>query len=252
MSKTGRALLHVILSFLLVAGAVAAGAVCFGWFSFNERVFGSGAGVSTADPVVEIRAERDGEDIGVTAPSAAMSRLPNGSDGKIRPGSSGEFTFYVRHKTLSSYSFRFDLSVINDEYAEGEGLFAGVSDPSEALTFLNSHLIFFEGYSEERGYYDPIFPGEQVQRSVTADGTEPTPVTVYWVWVAWYGDLFTPDGTLIDADSRERIEAYYRAEGKASEMFNGGEIGEEGYNEADFIIGTTLSAVCFRLLVWGG
>ena len=73
-------------------------------------------------------------------------------------------------------------------------------------------------------------------------------MTVYWVWVPWYSDIFE-SGALIAEKDRADIAAYYGSKEHLSEMFESGEKSGDGYNKADYIIGTTLRHMCFDLTV---
>ena len=73
-------------------------------------------------------------------------------------------------------------------------------------------------------------------------------MTVYWVWVPWYSDIFE-SGALIAEKDRADIVEYYGSGEHLSEMFESGENSEDGYNKADYIIGTTLRHMCFDLTV---
>ena len=115
----------------------------------------------------------------------------------------------------------------------------------KALQHINAHLLFFREKNAD-GTYSGWIPGGQSEQ-VTATAQEQA-VTVYWVWVPWYSDIFSAGSPMIASADRERIAAHYGAEHKA-DMFDGGEVSEDGYNKADYIIGTTLRHMCFDLTV---
>lgn len=75
---------------------------------------------------------------------------------------------------------------------------------------------------------------------------------IYWVWIPWYSDIFTPGSTVLTESERAEIAAYYTSGEQAlAEMFNGGTADEQSFNEADYVIGTTIRYLCFCLNVQG-
>jgi len=102
-------------------------------------------------------------------------------------------------------------------------------------------------------YSGRIAPGEAVRLTATeADTVQGAcPVTVYWVWVPWYSDIFSAESTLMAEADRAQAAAYYADGTHADEMFREGLVNEQGFNEADYIIGTTLKYICFDLTVQG-
>lgn len=56
-------------------------------------------------------------------------------------------------------------------------------------------------------------------------------------------------GALIAEKDRADIAAYYGSGEHKADMFDGGEVSGDGYNKADYIIGTTLRHMCFDLTV---
>jgi len=198
---------------------------------------------------LEIRAVSDGANIAVMQPSADMEHFGTDLTG-IRPGESGSFTFYVYDPGRTEFDFSYVLSVTNNEFAPGDtnkGFYADTTEAmqKEALQHINAHLLFFREKNAD-GTYSGWIPGgqsEQVKATVQEQA-----VTVYWVWVPWYNDIFA-NGTLIAEKDRADIAAYYGSKEHLSEMFESGENSEDGYNKADHIIGTTLRHMCFDLTV---
>lgn len=242
-------LLVVILTF----------SVAYGWLADNRKVTGNGFSVSAQPPLVEISETPTGEDIGVLEPSAGMTYLTLAATENICPGSCGSVSFYVRQPGRTGFSFSFRVGTVNNAYSPhgNEGFFPGVTDEerrADALRYLNSHLMFFTDRSEDGVYSGRIAPGEAVQITATeADAVQGAyPVTVYWVWVPWYSDIFSADSTLMAEADRESAAAYYSDSAHAAEMFRDGNADEQGFNEADYIIGTTLKYICFDLTVQGG
>lgn len=254
----------VVVGVLLVV--LLAFPVTYGWLAANRSVTERGMAVSAKDRLVEICLTPTGENIGVTAPSGEMAHLsvtldetkgaPTDRENTIRPGSSGSVRFYIRRSGKTEFSFSYRISAVNDPYAENSGFFAGVTDEdrkADALRYIGSHLMFFTQKSADGVYSGRIAPGEAVRVDATAEMTAQgaCPVTVYWVWVPWYSDLFSAGGALIAEEEREAAAAYYADAAHAGEMFSGGAAGEQGFNEADYVIGTTLKYVCFDLTVQG-
>lgn len=233
----------------MIAFAVFAASVGFSWFTNSVGASATGMSVS-AKGNLEIRAVSGGANIAVMQPSADMKHF--GADLKgIRPGESGSFTFYVYNPNRAGFSFSYVLTVTNNEFPPGDtknkGFYADTTEDmqKEALQHINAHLLFFREKNAD-GTYSGWIPGGQSEQ-VTATVQEQA-VTVYWVWVPWYSDIFAR-GALIAEKDRADIAAYYGSGEHLSEMFESGEKSEDGYNKADYIIGTTLRHMCFDLTV---
>ncbi len=232
--------------------------VAYGWFAENRNVTGNGGAISALNSPVEISETATGENIGVTEPFAGMTHLTLAATGSIRPGSCGSVSFFVRQPGKTAFSFSYRIGAVNNAYSAhgNEGFFPGVTDEerrADALRYLNSHLMFFTDRSEDGVYSGRIAPGEAVRLTATeADTVQGAyPVTVYWVWVPWYSDIFSAESTLMAEADRASAAAYYADGTHAGEMFREGLVNEQGFNEADYIIGTTLKYICFDLTVQG-
>lgn len=245
MSKKTSAFVGLLLAAAMIAFAVFAASVGFSWFTNSVGASATGMSVS-AKGSLEIRAVSGGANIAVMQPSADMKHFGTDLTG-IRPGESGSFTFYVYNPGRTNFSFSYVLTVTNNEFTDNQGFYAGTSEEQreKALQHINAHLLFFRDKNED-GTYSGWIPGGQSEQ-VTATAQEQA-VTVYWVWVPWYSDIFA-SGALIAEEDRADIAAYYGSEEHLSEMFESGEKSEDGYNKADYIIGTTLWHMCFDLTV---
>lgn len=246
MSKKTSAFVGLLLAAAMIAFAVFAASVGFSWFTNSVGASATGMSVS-AKGNLEIRAEEGGKNIAVMAPFADMEHFGGKNLTGIRPGESGSFTFYVYDPGRTEFDFSYVLTVKNNEFTDNQGFYAGTSEEQReaALQHINAHLLFFREKNED-GTYSGWIPGGQSEQ-VKATAQEQA-VTVYWVWVPWYSDIFTDSGTLIDPADRAKIAAYYGEEHKA-DMFDEGEVSGDGYNKADYIIGTTLRHMCFDLTV---
>lgn len=244
MSKKTSAFVGLLLAAALIAFAVFAASVGFSWFTNSVGASATGMSVS-AKGSLEIRALSGGPNIAVMQPSADMEHFSANLTG-IRPGESGSFTFYVYDPGRTEFDFSYVLTVKNNEFTDNQGFYAGTSEEQReaALKLVKAHLLLFKKY--ENGTYSGWIPGGQSEQ-VKATAQEHA-VTVYWVWVPWYSDIFTDSGTLIDSVDRAKIAAYYGGK-HLSEMFESSEKSEDGYNRADYIIGTTLRHMCFDLTV---
>ena len=244
MSKKTSAFVGLLLAAAMIAFAVFAASVGFSWFTNSAGASATGMSVS-AKGSLEIRADSNGENIAVMQPSADMEHFSANLTG-IRPGESGSFTFYVYDPGRTEFDFSYVLTVKNNEFTDNQGFYAGTSEEQReaALKLVKAHLLLFKKY--ENGTYSGWIPGGQSEQ-VKATAQEQA-VTVYWVWVPWYSDIFTDSGTLIDSVDRAKIAAYYGGK-HLSEMFESSEKSEDGYNRADYIIGTTLRHMCFDLTV---
>ena len=249
MSKKTSAFVGLLLAAAMIAFAVFAASVGFSWFTNSVGASATGMSVS-AKGSLEIRAVSGGANIAVMQPSADMKHFGTDLTG-IRPGESGSFTFYVYDPGRTKFDFSYVLTVTNNEFPPGDtknkGFYADTTEAmqKEALQHINAHLLFFREKNAD-GTYSGWIPGGQSEQ-VTATVQEQT-VTVYWVWVPWYSDIFAR-GALIAEKDRADIAAYYGSEKHLSEMFESGEKSEDGYNKADYIIGTTLWHMCFDLTV---
>ena len=244
MSKKTSAFVGLLLAAAMIAFAIFAASVGFSWFTNSVGASATGMSVS-AKGNLEIRAVSGGANIAVMQPSADMEHFSANLTG-IRPGESGSFTFYVYDPGRTEFDFSYVLTVKNNEFTDNQGFYAGTSEEQReaALKLVKAHLLLFKKY--ENGTYSGWIPGGQSEQ-VKATAQEQA-VTVYWVWVPWYSDIFTDSGTLIDSVDRAKIAAYYGGK-HLSEMFESSEKSEDGYNRADYIIGTTLRHMCFDLTV---
>ncbi len=248
MSKKTSAFVGLLLAAAMIAFAIFAASVGFSWFTNSVGASATGMSVS-AKGSLEIRAVRDGANIAVMQPSADMKHFGVDLTG-IRPGESGRFTFYVYNPNRAGFSFSYVLSVTNNEFFPGDtnkGFYADTTEDmrEKALQHINAHLLFFREKNAD-GTYSGWIPGGQSEQ-VKATAQEQA-VTVYWVWVPWYSDIFE-SGALIAEKDRADIVEYYGSEEHLSEMFESGEKSGDGYNKADYIIGTTLRHMCFDLTV---
>ena len=248
MSKKTSAFVGLLLAAAMIAFAIFAASVGFSWFTNSVGASATGMSVS-AKGSLEIRAVSDGTNIAVMQPSADMEHF-GANLTRIRPGESGSFTFYVYNPDRADFSFSYVLTVTNNEFAPGDtnkGFYADTTEAmqKEALQHINAHLLFFREKNTD-GTYSGWIPGGQSEQ-VKATAQEQA-VTVYWVWVPWYSDIFA-SGALIAEKDRADIAAYYGSGEHLSEMFESGEKSEDGYNKADYIIGTTLRHMCFDLTV---
>ena len=248
MSKKTSAFVGLLLAAAMIAFAVFAASVGFSWFTNSVGASATGMSVS-AKGNLEIRAVSDGTNIAVMQPSADMKHFSEDLTG-IRPGESGSFTFYVYDPGRTKFDFSYVLTVTNNEFRPGDtnkGFYADTTEAmrEKALQHINAHLLFFREKNAD-GTYSGWIPGGQSEQ-VKATAQEQA-VTVYWVWVPWYSDIFA-SGALIAEEDRADIAAYYGSEEHLSEMFESGEKSEDGYNKADYIIGTTLRHMCFDLTV---
>lgn len=248
MSKKTSAFVGLLLAAAMIAFAVFAASVGFSWFTNSVGASATGMSVS-AKGSLEIRAVRDGANIAVMQPSADMKHFGVDLTG-IRPGESGSFTFYVYNPNRADFSFSYVLTVTNNEFFPGDtnkGFYADTTEAmqKEALQHIDAHLLFFREKNAD-GTYSGWIPGGQSEQ-VKATAQEQA-VTVYWVWVPWYSDIFE-SGALIAEKDRADIAAYYGSGEHKADMFDGGEVSEDGYNKADYIIGTTLRHMCFDLTV---
>ena len=248
MSKKTSAFVGLLLAAAMIAFAIFAASVGFSWFTNSVGASATGMSVS-AKGSLEIRAVSGGANIAVMQPSADMKHFGSEKLTGIRPGESGSFTFYVYDPGRTKFDFSYVLTVTNNEFRPGDtnkGFYADTTEDMQkkALLHINAHLLFFREKNAD-GTYSGWIPGGQSEQ-VTATAQEQA-VTVYWVWVPWYNDIFA-SGALIAEEDRAKIAAHYGEEHKA-DMFDGGEVSEDGYNKADYIIGTTLRHMCFDLTV---
>ena len=250
MSKKTSAFVGLLLAAAMIAFAVFAASVGFSWFTNSVGASATGMSVS-AKGNLEIRAVSGGANIAEMQPSADMKHFGGANLTRIRPGESGSFTFYVYDPGRTKFDFSYVLTVTNNEFFPGDtknkGFYADTTEAmqKEALQHINAHLLFFREKNVD-GTYSGWIPGGQSEQ-VTATVQEQA-VTVYWVWVPWYSDIFA-SGTLIAEKDRTKIAEYYGSGEHLSEMFESGEKSEDGYNKADYIIGTTLRHMCFDLTV---
>lgn len=236
--------------------AIIAAAIGFSWFSDSTEVSATGMSVS-AKGDLQIRNVSGGDDIGVIEPAENMGKINLSQDpsqltgeGSVSPGSSGSFSFYVYNPRRSDYTFACDMEIVNNQFAENKGYYTGASEENKtlALQYANSHIMLFK--SKENGVYSGwIAPGEPLE--VTATDHEQL-VTVYWVWVPFYNNIFgdsTAGGVEISEADRMAMREYYNNAENVDKMFAQRGKSSVGYNEADFLFGSTIQKICFDVYV---
>lgn len=253
-----RPLIGVLVSALLVAFAVISAMRIFGWFGLSQTTHSAGDGTQIKDAHdLEIRAAADRDDISVTMVSADMEKLPhNGGGSAMYPGVSGSFSFIVNDTVRDGdepYNIQYSVSIQNNEFhddaAYEDGFYAGTSDAdrAQAMEYIRTHLLFFTDWDAESNTYSGwIRHGQRI----THAGNEP--ITVYWVWVSLYDQLFSGESTLIEAATRSEIAAQYSKPENTGKVFLGEEMSSESYNMADTLIGVTLKYICYQIEVCEG
>lgn len=147
------------------------------------------------------------------------------SDG-MGPDSQGSFTFYVVPKKSGTLTVKFllDFEGYTADVEQNEDKSWNVSnlvkiEPSdtgyEGVTYLNTHLLFFENRSENIGtpqkpvytYSNLIENGEFERTFTNCVEDQLIPITIYWIWpntiaqmscVASSGNVATASGTVSD------------------------------------------------------
>ncbi len=132
-------------------------------------------------------------------------------NGKLCPGASGKITFYILPKEWNEDDFTVKVSINKLIYQRADGetdiriqdMYGNVSaqdiylqeltasDKKVAQELLEGHLLFFGEYSEP--YYSDWIQDGTMEIKVT--GTEPVPVTIYWVWPYVFEQLIEVEGT---------------------------------------------------------
>lgn len=253
----------VVELFVLLTAATIFAYSVLGWVVSNNSVSGNGMSVQLkAAGALQIRASADGSDIGVTEISADMTTItfPDMAENEIYPGVSGQITFYVHdgsEGTQNDYSFDYHITPKNDDYYDGEDvaaypngfyLNAKEADKQASLQYLASHVMFFESV-EDGIYSDWINPESNAKKQVeSGEAAAPCQVTVYWIWVPNYADIFTSPSIVLEESTRGEIENYYSQEGYTEKMFNG-ENSQNGFDAADTLIGITIKYMCFEIEV---
>lgn len=258
MSKTTSALLGLLVAAVILVLAIIAAAIGFSWFSDSTEVSATGMSVS-AKGDLQIRNVSGGDDIGVIEPIETMEKINLAQDpskltdeGSVSPGSSGSFSFYVYNPRRSNYTFACDMEIVNNQFAANHGFYDETSEENQtlALQYANSHIMLFK--SKTDGVYsDWIAPGEPLELTATSNEQE---VTVFWVWVPFYNNIFgdsTAGGVEISEADRTAMRDYY-ADGMTdhlAKMFGQSGKSSAGYNEADFLFGSTIQKICFDVYV---
>ncbi|MDD6094972.1 MAG: hypothetical protein PUC29_04430 [Clostridia bacterium] len=249
-----REIVKSFIKMLLPALAAITAIICaiygFGWFSMSHQVAASGKNIHTKDVgVLEIRELPDGIDISAETVEGIEYRLPiNKKLTKLCPTASGNFTFYVYDSSSEAqipYSFLFRLSVENDRTCENEGFYPNTDAEERELAkqYINSHLLFFKEYDEEAKRYKGWMKSGELMRCTAEEN--PKEITVYWVWVDQYKQIFEENSVLIDEETRKSIASYYETNPEL--ILADGAGNAEDYNVADTLIGMTIKDVCFLI-----
>lgn len=253
-----KSFIGVLLSACLAVFAMLCAMNVFGWFSMSHDVTGNGMGIQSKDyRVLDILKIVDGPNIGVEVATKDMDKLEDVMQSeKFIPSAFGKFTFYVHDSSSSGeqYSFIYSISVKNNEFCDDEnfpnGLHPGVNTGSEdfikAEQYINSHIMFFEK-KDENGYSEWICPDKPTRCTSETGGTKE--VTVYWIWMDQYEQIFEENSGLIQEDTRKEIAEYYSKEENIEKLLVNGEKSSEVYNVADTVIGMTYKYVCFEIKV---
>ncbi|MGN0804651.1 MAG: hypothetical protein ACI4MS_04635 [Candidatus Coproplasma sp.] len=243
---------------LLTAVAIFASAV-LGWFVSFASVSGNGMGVQLkVSGYFQIRAEESGEDIGVSAIDEHTTSIefPDMEKKELYPGVSGRITFYVHDGSSASqnaYSFGYRITPKNDEWcgdvAYDNGFFAGLTEEEKALAlkYMSSHIMFFESYDGDK-YSGWISPESYVKKEVaSAETATPYKVSVYWIWVPNYEDIFASPSAVLEENTRAEIATYYTA--NPDKLFSKDENSSDSFDGADTVIGISIKYMCFVIEV---
>jgi len=233
--------------------------VTYAWFTTNAYASANGITMQVAGEIplkIYKELKTENEDISSATISATSVHIDSEiSDGysTIQPGSYGRFTYYAEYNTGShtdSFHYNFSLKIVNNVYAEEEGYQSGVKEVAkeESLRFVNSHLLFFTNLSAEGVYSNWIMSDKNYEFNfVESESNYIDERTIYWVWVQDYDDLFGASTTLISAEDKAEITSYYSIEENRKYIFLNEEKSLDGYDGADYTIGTTLKYICFEL-----
>lgn len=244
---------------LLTAVTVFAYSV-LGWFVNNNTVSGNGLSVQLeVSNNLQIRASSTGEDIGVTSIDKDTTSItfPDMTEKEIYPGVSGQITFYVHdgsEGTQNAYSFSYRIKPQNDEWCEDgnhpQGFFARITDGEKALVlqYMSAHIMFFKSFNQ--GVYSDWINPESPADVDVASAATPCEVTVYWIWVPNYSDIFVSPSPVLADGTREEIANYYLQAGNVNKLFNG-ENSQDGFDAADTVIGVSVKYMCFVIEVIG-
>ena len=184
--------------------------------------------------------------------SATSSDYPQG----LTPGSHGELAFWVIPNQTGVLNLKFDLDIrgylavyeddvmtdlveVTDDLTDSEENAAigitGAETKKAALNYINGHILFFRNYDSATGYYSDFCGEDAIEfcdyisgsdKTVTKD--QPYPVTIYWIWVNDFGDMFLPSTSQyaseplfadLNDDDREAVFEYL--EDSKEIMFSG-------------------------------
>lgn len=164
---------------------------------------------------------------------------------ELRPGSRGELAFWVIPNQTGVMNLNFEFNIrgyhavyegetvselieITDDLTDseenaGKGI-TSADNKKTALGYVNSHILFFKNYDSSTEKYSGFCGEDTIKFTDFISGNDKTvvkdqayPVTIYWIWVNDFGDMFLPSTsayarTPIFADSntadREAIFTY--------------------------------------------
>lgn len=256
--KMIRTIIQMTLSALVALFALLSAIGAFGWFATVHNTTGIGTNVQVQNvEELQIRAKPEGNDIGVSVIESTMGKLTvdynDEESKKLYPGVAGSFSFYVHDGSdgqFDPYAFTYSVTIENNQFHVDdkypEGFYKGADDKQkqQALDFINAHLMFFTTKDEKSGYSGWIKPGTTV---LCEAKSTPCKVTVYWVWVGKYSEIFVENSGLLKEETRIQVASHFKDSEKMFpvDMMNS----SEGYNVADTLIGVTLKYICFQIEV---
>ncbi len=217
----------------------------------------------------------------------ADSNLHNDRDnGRLSPGAKGKITFYILPNEENTEDFTVKVSLHRMLYGRSETVTDRViedrnkgdtpqtvylaelpeGDRQEAEALIQGHMLFFQGF--DGTYYSDWISGDILE--IPVSGTDPVPVTIYWVWpyvLDWLVDTGT-ERTLCDSsiqdgdyqkllqDIQENPSRYLRRLPTESEeentfspenMAENAELYRLKYNRGDEFIGTHANYLFFQI-----
>jgi hypothetical protein len=134
-----------------------------------------------------------------------------GKDTAIYPGASGSITFSILPQTsalgkvdftlqLTPYAVVEQASTADGKVQVASGVYAAPlsesGDTQYIYTLLKGHILLFQNYNSSTGVYSDWIDPSKGFTSTEISGTDPVPITLYWIWPEVFANYISADGGL--------------------------------------------------------
>lgn len=135
--------------------------------------------------------------------------IDTANSGIMAPGTYGTYTFYVKKSSTGQGKCTINISQIIRKASE-TGAAEDTMD-KEIESLFSGHILLFQTRKTTDNKYEySNLITDSKGISVGLDGTNPTEVTLYWVWPYEYGDL---------VNGKSGVNTFYSDENRSKQLF---------------------------------